>query len=76
MSAMDGIVRLFQEMDADMYEGWSEKRWRHFMPVQLAVESLNNRGHGMEVDLKGVGEMFVGSNVNYNVAECKLVSIM
>jgi hypothetical protein len=40
MSAMDGIVRLFQEMDADMYEGWSEKRWRHFMPVQLAVESV------------------------------------
>jgi hypothetical protein len=30
----------------------------------------------MEVDLKGVGEMFVGSNVNYNVAECKLVSIL
>lgn len=40
MPTMEAIVRLFQEMDADMYEKWSEKRWRHFMPVQFALESV------------------------------------
>lgn len=43
ISAIDGIIRMFQEMDEDMYQGWSEKRWRHFMPVEFAVQSVSKK---------------------------------
>lgn len=41
--AVNGIIRLFQQMDADMYENWSEKRWRHFMPVDFAIQSVRTK---------------------------------
>ena len=34
---MDALVRLYQQMDDEMYERWSEKRWRHFLPTDFAV---------------------------------------
>lgn len=39
--AMDGIVRMFQELDDDMYRRWREKRWRHFLPVEFTVKSVS-----------------------------------
>jgi hypothetical protein len=40
LQAMNGVVKLFREMDDQMYARWREKRWRHFMPVEFAVISV------------------------------------
>lgn len=40
LTVMNGIVRLYQEMDDQMYGRWSEKRWRHFLPVDFAVQII------------------------------------
>lgn len=39
---MDALVRLYQQMDDDMYEKWSEKRWRHFLPTDFVVRHSQN----------------------------------
>lgn len=41
IDAVNAIVRLFQEMDDEMYARWREKRWRHFLPVDFAVISVS-----------------------------------
>jgi hypothetical protein len=37
---VDGLLRMYKEMDDEMYEKWSEKRWRHYLPTDFAVISL------------------------------------
>lgn len=34
---VNAIMRLYQMMDDELYERWSEKRWRHFLPADFAV---------------------------------------
>lgn len=37
---IDAIVRLYQQMDQDMYLKCSAKRWRHFIPTDFPVSKL------------------------------------
>lgn len=37
IDVMDALVRLLKQMDDQMYQKWSEKRWRHFLPTDFAV---------------------------------------
>lgn len=37
---IDGLVRMYQNMDDEMYEKWSEKRWRHYLQTDFAVRCL------------------------------------
>lgn len=38
-NAIDALVRLYQQMDTEMYSRWNEKRWRHFLTTDFAVRS-------------------------------------
>lgn len=40
-TTINAIVRLFKQMDEEMYDRWSEKRWRHFLPTDFSVRKLN-----------------------------------
>uniref|UniRef100_K3Y2Z0 Uncharacterized protein n=1 Tax=Setaria italica TaxID=4555 RepID=K3Y2Z0_SETIT len=37
ITTMNAIVRLYHQSDDGMYARWTEKRWRHFLPVDFAV---------------------------------------
>jgi hypothetical protein len=34
---VNAIMRLYQQMDDEIYAKWSEKIWRHFLPAEFAV---------------------------------------
>lgn len=42
-TVVDAMVRLYQQMDDEMYSGWNEKRWRHFLPTEFAVSSKSTK---------------------------------
>lgn len=39
-TTMDALVRLYTEMDRQMYLKWNESRWRHFLPTDFAVREV------------------------------------
>ncbi|RCV20726.1 hypothetical protein SETIT_4G080200v2 [Setaria italica] len=47
-----------------MYARWTEKRWRHFLPVDFAVNAFRGDGYVASEEVK---EMFVNYHITYNV---------
>ncbi|CAN6205475.1 unnamed protein product [Urochloa humidicola] len=68
---MNAIVRLYHQMDDEMYARWTEKRWRHFLPADFAIAAF--RGDEEYLDSDEVTEMFVNYHITYRVGDCRLV---
>lgn len=67
---IDGLVRMYQEMDDEMYKNWSEKRWRHYLPTAFAVSTFNS-DIGIESNM--AEKLFLGDHISYNVGDGRLV---
>ncbi|CAL5015641.1 unnamed protein product [Urochloa decumbens] len=70
ITTINAIVRLYHQSDDEMYTRWTEKRWRHFLPVDFAVSAFRGDGFLASDEVK---EMFLNYHITYNVAECRLV---